>query len=241
MSRPGRRPACRPRCCATCSAGMRRCAWPGRSRGHETALDVASGAAPASLDDLPGQPRAACSGWRSTAAQRLHQLTDDLQLEYDRSAGYMVLLRSEKDRKLVQPGLQVLRDAGVTFREIDADAGARCVEPALNPDTDFAGRDPPARRRSRQLPPVRAAAEERGAGAGRALRVQHARSRRSIRRSRRSCASTQAMARAARSALRCGRGLRRRRLRGAAASARPAACRWRPCTATRSARRSASR
>jgi D-amino-acid dehydrogenase len=69
---------------------------------------------------------------------RLHQLTEDLQLEYDRSTGYMVLLRSEKDRRMVQPGLQVLRDAGVKFQEIDA-ARARVLEPALNPDTDFAG------------------------------------------------------------------------------------------------------
>jgi D-amino-acid dehydrogenase len=70
--------------------------------------------------------------------QRLHQLTEDLQLEYDRSQGYMVLLRAEKDRKMVQPGLDVLRQAGVKFHEIDA-AQARTIEPALNPDTDFLG------------------------------------------------------------------------------------------------------
>jgi D-amino-acid dehydrogenase len=70
--------------------------------------------------------------------QRLHQVTADLKLEYDRSDGYMVLLRSEKDRELTRPGLQVLRDAGVKFREIGPDE-ARKVEPALNPDTDFAG------------------------------------------------------------------------------------------------------
>lgn len=69
---------------------------------------------------------------------RLHQLTNDLQLEYDHSTGYMVLLRSEKDQKLVQPGLQVLRDAGVKFSEVDADA-ARLLEPAINPDTPFLG------------------------------------------------------------------------------------------------------
>lgn len=69
---------------------------------------------------------------------RLHQLTEDLQLEYDRSTGYMVLLRAEKDRKIVQPGLQVLRDAGVKFQEIDA-ATARTLEPALNADTEFLG------------------------------------------------------------------------------------------------------
>lgn len=69
---------------------------------------------------------------------RLHQLTEDLQLEYDHSTGYMVLLRSEKDRRMVQPGLQVLRDAGVKFQEVDADK-ARTLEPAINPDTAFLG------------------------------------------------------------------------------------------------------
>ena len=70
--------------------------------------------------------------------ERLHQLTEDLKLEYDRSPGYMVLLRSEQDNTLVQPGLQVLRDAGIGFREIEA-AQARSIEPALNPDTPLLG------------------------------------------------------------------------------------------------------
>jgi D-amino-acid dehydrogenase len=69
---------------------------------------------------------------------RLHQLTEELQLEYDHTKGYMVLLRAERDRKLVQPGLQLLRDGGIKFQEIDA-ARARELEPALNPDTDFLG------------------------------------------------------------------------------------------------------
>src|SRR5690606_4927320 len=70
--------------------------------------------------------------------QRMHHLSDALALEYDRSAGYMVLLRSERDRKMVRAGMQVLRDAGVKFQEIDA-AQARVFEPALNPETPFAG------------------------------------------------------------------------------------------------------
>ena len=70
--------------------------------------------------------------------ERLHHITADLKLEYDRSDGYMVLLRSEKDSKGMQPGLQVLRDAGVAFREIDA-VEARKIESALNPDTAFFG------------------------------------------------------------------------------------------------------
>jgi D-amino-acid dehydrogenase len=68
----------------------------------------------------------------------LHQITADMQLEYDRSDGYMVLLRSEQDSAMVQGGLQVLRDAGVSYREIGED-DARKVEPALNPDTHFFG------------------------------------------------------------------------------------------------------
>jgi D-amino-acid dehydrogenase len=70
--------------------------------------------------------------------ERLHQLTAGLQLDYDRSPGYMVLLRTEKDSQLVQPGLQVLRDASVVFNEITA-AQARNIEPALSPDTPFVG------------------------------------------------------------------------------------------------------
>ena len=69
---------------------------------------------------------------------RLHRLRDDLQIDYDHSPGYMVMLRSERDRKMAQPGLQVLRDAGVKFREIGP-VEAREVEPAINPDTNFAG------------------------------------------------------------------------------------------------------
>ena len=70
--------------------------------------------------------------------ERLHYLTAKLQLEYDRADGYTVLLRSEKDSRLVQPGLQVLRDAGVAFSEINAEA-VRKIEPAINPETEFLG------------------------------------------------------------------------------------------------------
>lgn len=68
--------------------------------------------------------------------ERLHHLSVEAHLEYERSEGYLVLLRSERDRALAQPGLQLLRNAGIRFAEIDA-AQARRIEPALNPDTDF--------------------------------------------------------------------------------------------------------
>ena len=70
--------------------------------------------------------------------ERLQFLATELKLEFDGSDGYMVLLRTEKDVRLAEPGLQFLRDAGVTARLLDA-PGARAVEPALNADTDFAG------------------------------------------------------------------------------------------------------
>lgn len=70
--------------------------------------------------------------------ERLHALTAERQLEYDRSSGYMVLLRAEKDAKMIEPGLQMLRDAGVKFHQMGSDE-ARKIEPALNPDTPFLG------------------------------------------------------------------------------------------------------
>jgi D-amino-acid dehydrogenase len=69
---------------------------------------------------------------------RLHHITADLKLDYERSEGYVVLLRRERDSQGVQPGLQVLREAGVTFKEISPDE-TRKIEPALNPDMSFFG------------------------------------------------------------------------------------------------------
>jgi D-amino-acid dehydrogenase len=69
---------------------------------------------------------------------RMRDITEHFQLEYDRSTGYLVLLRAENDRKLAEPGLQLLRDAGVAFKEL-GQAEARAIEPAINPDTQFAG------------------------------------------------------------------------------------------------------
>ena len=69
---------------------------------------------------------------------RLHEITEARELSYERSDGYLVLLRSKREQKLVQPGLDVLREAGTNFREVDANE-ARRIEPALSTDTDLAG------------------------------------------------------------------------------------------------------
>jgi len=69
---------------------------------------------------------------------RLHELAAELELDFDRSQGLLVLLRSERDHTLLRPGLQLLRDQGVAHRELTPEE-ARAIEPALNPDTAFHG------------------------------------------------------------------------------------------------------
>ncbi|MCY7369379.1 MAG: FAD-dependent oxidoreductase, partial [Polaromonas sp.] len=69
---------------------------------------------------------------------RMHEISVGLELDYDSSAGYLVLLRSAKERDQAQAGLALLREAGVPFATLDA-AQTRRIEPALNPDTQFAG------------------------------------------------------------------------------------------------------
>ncbi len=70
--------------------------------------------------------------------QRLHEVAERMDYTFERSTGYMVLLRGERERQMAQPGLAVLREAGVVFHEIDG-AQARAIEPALNPATPLAG------------------------------------------------------------------------------------------------------
>jgi D-amino-acid dehydrogenase len=67
---------------------------------------------------------------------RLHQISDDLQLEYDSSKGVLILLRSERDQQLLRPSLQVMREADIAFTECSPE-DARKIEVALNPDTPF--------------------------------------------------------------------------------------------------------
>ncbi len=68
---------------------------------------------------------------------RLHAITAARELNYERSDGYLVLLRSARECRQIQPGLEVLRAAGTAFQELDADA-ARDIEPALNTGTALA-------------------------------------------------------------------------------------------------------
>ena len=65
--------------------------------------------------------------------QRLHALTQELQLDHEQATGYMVLLRSAQELAGARGSLKLLAELGVDFHLVDA-ARARQVEPGLNPD-----------------------------------------------------------------------------------------------------------
>jgi D-amino-acid dehydrogenase len=69
--------------------------------------------------------------------QRLQSLTQRLNLDYDRTSGYLVLMRGEKEYLMTQPSLEGMRDAGLSFEVLTAEQ-ARQIEPALNPSTPLA-------------------------------------------------------------------------------------------------------
>ncbi len=70
--------------------------------------------------------------------ERLHRLTRDLKLDYERGNGYLVLLRSAKDHAVMQPGLATLDELGTRFEMLDA-AQCRMVEPDLSVETELHG------------------------------------------------------------------------------------------------------
>ncbi|MBS0445745.1 MAG: FAD-dependent oxidoreductase [Proteobacteria bacterium] len=69
---------------------------------------------------------------------RLHTLTAHLQLDYERTEGCLVLLRSDEDVTLAQPTIASLEESGTRFELLDAER-CRTVEPGLNPRTPLAG------------------------------------------------------------------------------------------------------
>ena len=66
--------------------------------------------------------------------ERLHQVTAKMQLDYERSDGYLVLLRSPQDLALAEPGLALLEELGVRHSVLQP-AGCVAIEPGLNADT----------------------------------------------------------------------------------------------------------
>ena len=83
--------------------------WPLSAR--DVALDGAL-AARLQARDLPRQPRAHAAPGLLQPRTACTRSPRTCELEYERSDGYLVLLRSKREKKLVQPGLEVLRAAG---------------------------------------------------------------------------------------------------------------------------------
>ncbi len=69
---------------------------------------------------------------------QLHNIIERHSFELDRSDGYLVALRGDKELSAVQPSLAMLRDLGVSVTQLD-EAATRSIEPAINTDTHFAG------------------------------------------------------------------------------------------------------
>ncbi len=76
--------------------------------------------------------RTAMQGLAHFSRDRLQELTQSLNLEYEQANGYMVLMRTERELKASQRGLALLRELGVAHAVIDAHR-VRELEPALNP------------------------------------------------------------------------------------------------------------
>ncbi|OWW22840.1 amino acid dehydrogenase [Noviherbaspirillum denitrificans] len=68
----------------------------------------------------------------------LRQIRDYYQIDYEQTQGVLQLFRTEKDRQLAEPGIELLAENAVPHQVLDA-AGVREVEPALASDTPLAG------------------------------------------------------------------------------------------------------
>jgi D-amino-acid dehydrogenase len=68
--------------------------------------------------------------------ERLHRLTRDLRMDYERSEGCLIALRTPKDLAQAEPGLASLAELNMPYRVLDAQQ-CRVVEPSLSLDTDL--------------------------------------------------------------------------------------------------------
>lgn len=70
----------------------------------------------------------------SYSLERLDHLRQRHGFEFDASTGHLLLVRTAQEHKHLQARLSLLREAGLGFRELNAEQ-ARKLEPALNPDS----------------------------------------------------------------------------------------------------------
>ena len=62
--------------------------------------------------------------------ERLHELTRELKLDYERGEGYLVLLRTAKDLRWRSPGLTSLTRAEHALRDCSTPRSAGASSPA---------------------------------------------------------------------------------------------------------------
>lgn len=125
-------------------AGLRRQLW-----GSEATLRLVRGAGSAGLRWLwrwrqAGHSPTALAQLAALAnlgrysLARTHELMERLQVDIETSRGALVLLRRPECLERVQPILRLLREAGMSLSEVDADT-ARLIEPGLSADAPLAG------------------------------------------------------------------------------------------------------
>lgn len=78
--------------------------------------------------------RAAMHQLARLSQDRMLELTRSLQLSYEQTPGYLVLLRSARELTQAQRGLKLLQEMGVNHELVDTAACLR-LEPGLNPQT----------------------------------------------------------------------------------------------------------
>lgn len=76
--------------------------------------------------------------WVRYSQERQQAITDQYQLEHDRSHGMLVLLRTEQEAAVAEIPLQQLRDLGLQPKMLSADE-ARALEPSLSTETPLHG------------------------------------------------------------------------------------------------------
>lgn len=87
---------------------------------------------------VPQPPLVALERLARYSHQHLQALAHTLDLQFERSNGVLLLLRSPADAIALRPSVQTLRDAGTLAIEIDA-ATARSIEPGLSTATPLVG------------------------------------------------------------------------------------------------------
>ncbi len=70
--------------------------------------------------------------------ERLLSITEEQELNHDRSQGMLVLWRTARQAEQARTALQHMKDLGIQHRELSAEQ-ARALEPAMNPETPLHG------------------------------------------------------------------------------------------------------